>query len=284
MEENKEVKYCACNCGEVVTRKRTKFIYGHSKNLSAQEPPKCLCVCGLPTRFDQWSNSWNEFVNNHYLMPEEIKTKITVGKIKGNLERRNKMVEELPEPPDCACGCKEKVTLKTRGYPEWNEFVLGHSTKNKEIPEETKKKLSDIGKTRTGEQTNFYGKHHIPESKKKLSELAKLRVGPKSGGWKGGIHPIYKRIRTCERYTIWRLGTFERDHFTCQHCEDKKGGNLHAHHKKLFNSIIKEHNIFTIEQAVACKELWDLNNGIALCRKCHIKEHKRLNKLTQLAA
>ena len=30
-----------------------------------------------------------------------------------------------------------------------------------------------------------------------------------------------------------------------------------------------ENNISTIEQALECKELWDMNNGYSICYKCH---------------
>lgn len=33
--------------------------------------------------------------------------------------------------------------------------------------------------------------------------------------------------------------------------------------------MLEENNIKTMEQALKCKELWDVNNGIVLCNKCH---------------
>ena len=48
-----------------------------------------------------------------------------------------------------------------------------------------------------------------------------------------------------------------------------------AHHIKTRSSIVKKFNIKTIKQALKCSELWDINNGITLCKKCHSKTFKK---------
>ncbi len=35
------------------------------------------------------------------------------------------------------------------------------------------------------------------------------------------------------------------------------------------NAILKENNITSLDQALNCQELWDISNGITLCKKCH---------------
>ena len=50
---------------------------------------------------------------------------------------------------------------------------------------------------------------------------------------------------------------------------------LEIHHAKSFNDICKDNNITTIKQALTCKEIWSLDNGISLCYSCH----KNLEKL-----
>ena len=66
----------------------------------------------------------------------------------------------------------------------------------------------------------------------------------------------------------WRLKVFQRDNFTCQECE-QRGGSLESHHiipfKDLFGTSI-EHRIF------------DIDNGITLCQKCHAKIDKYRGK------
>ena len=76
----------------------------------------------------------------------------------------------------------------------------------------------------------------------------------------------------------WRSDIFQRDDYICQEC-DKRGGNLECHHKKEFSIILKENNIKTLDEAIHCEELWNLNNGITLCEKCHNKTKKGRRKI-----
>jgi 5-methylcytosine-specific restriction endonuclease McrA len=102
----------------------------------------------------------------------------------------------------------------------------------------------------------------------------------KNPAWKGGITPLMKRIRHSFQYRQWRSDVFTRDNFTCQDC-GRRGGDLEAHHfLKEFAKIIEECKITTFEQAMKCEELWNINNGITLCKKCHNKtKHFVLNSI-----
>lgn len=42
-------------------------------------------------------------------------------------------------------------------------------------------------------------------------------------------------------------------------------------------TIIRENNIMTLTDAVKCEELWNINNGITLCKECHKKTDSYLN-------
>lgn len=46
-------------------------------------------------------------------------------------------------------------------------------------------------------------------------------------------------------------------------------GKTGIYSKKSFSDIIKRNSIDTIEKAINCLELRDLNNGITLCKECH---------------
>lgn len=119
------------------------------------------------------------------------------------------------------------------------------------------------------------GWHHTKKAKKRIGLTQK---GEKNCSWKGGITSLYLRIRRCFEYRQWRSDVFTRDNFTCQDCGDNKGGNLKAHHRKSFSSILQYYEITTIEEAINCEELWNINNGITLCEDCHKKLHKELKK------
>lgn len=78
-------------------------------------------------------------------------------------------------------------------------------------------------------------------------------------------------------YRNWRRLVFERDGFRCvlcgyQSCKRINGrSDIQADHIKPYSVIIQEHSIQTFEQAVECKELWDVANGRTLCQPCHKK-------------
>lgn len=55
-------------------------------------------------------------------------------------------------------------------------------------------------------------------------------------------------------------------------CTSNNQTYIGAHHKTSLSSIINKYNITLIDEAKKCVELWDINNGITLCRDCHIEE------------
>ena len=70
-----------------------------------------------------------------------------------------------------------------------------------------------------------------------------------------------EKERLVEGYGVWRNAVFTRDKFTCQCCEDNRGGNLIAHH---------------LDSWDWCKEKrLEVNNGITLCKPCHKKFHDK---------
>jgi len=97
--------------------------------------------------------------------------------------------------------------------------------------------------------------------------------GKNSYLWKGGITPIIKQIRNSNKYKQWRQDIFIRDDFTCQKC-GQVGGELEAHHIKSFSKLIQEVKKYLpllslYEGAMIYTPLWNLKNGITLCKKCH---------------
>lgn len=86
--------------------------------------------------------------------------------------------------------------------------------------------------------------------------------------------PFHKSIRELYRYREWRSSIFRRDNFICVLC-GKRGYVEADHHPTRFVHIIRKYSIKTLEQAINCKELWDINNGRTLCRKCHLVNFSR---------
>lgn len=121
--------------------------------------------------------------------------------------------------------------------------------------------------------TEFRGRKGIKAWNEGLNQFTDKRVAKWSGknnpNWKGGISPLMVKIRRCSQYRNWRTSIFTRDNYICQMCK-KRGRDLQAdHYPKMFCDVIKDNKIDTFEKAHLCKELWDLNNGRTLCKKCH---------------
>jgi hypothetical protein len=172
------------------------------------------------------------------------------------------------------------------------EKLSGENNPNygKHIPPEQKVKLSAA---KTGERHWIYGTHRSDETKEKIRiansgencyhygqspsletrmKMSESQKGDKCYNWKGGITALNHAIRTCLQNREWILSVFKRDNFTCQKCGATKV-YLHAHHIRLFADILRENNITTLEEAISCIALWDINNGISYCEECHKEEH-----------
>lgn len=98
------------------------------------------------------------------------------------------------------------------------------------------------------------------------------------------ITKIKNQIRASIEYRIWRQNVFIKDNFTCREC-GQKGGYLEAHHIKSFSELCKEAweylPLFNkYDACIAYIPMWDINNGITLCNKCHKNKYHgwRLNE------
>jgi 5-methylcytosine-specific restriction endonuclease McrA len=186
--------------------------------------------------------------------------------------------------PVCACGCGQKIIIKPQHHWEGiPDYIRGHQPQNQKgenAPNWKGGKVKCICKCGCGKaffrkssEVNKEGNFYSYKCKGKWE--SKNRKGDKCPSWKGGITSLYKQIRACDKYEEWRKAIFARDNYTCQDCGGNTGGNLTAHHEKEFAKILQENHITTLEQALACKELWDINNGRTLCEDCHIEEHTK---------
>jgi hypothetical protein len=116
-----------------------------------------------------------------------------------------------------------------------------------------------------GHTRGMTGKKHSQETKNIMS---KKSIGRKPSNKMGGETSLNKRIYYSSKYIQWRSNIFQRDKWTCQTC-NIKGVLLEAHHKKRYALILKENKIRSYEDAMNCKELWNIDNGVTLCKDCH---------------
>ncbi len=129
--------------------------------------------------------------------------------------------------------------------------------------------------------TNSLGRIISEEHKRRIGDAHRGKpllknLGSNNSNWKGGITPLVNKIRNHLRYKQWVSEIYQRDYWTCQKCNKKKGIKLIAHHKppNTFSNLLEKYRITTILEALNCKELWNINHGITWCRKCHVKFHK----------
>lgn len=128
---------------------------------------------------------------------------------------------------------------------------------------------------------NKYRQGKIPWNKgKKCPGIGGRKPGGTSWtkGKFGKDHPCYKEekkhhflklIRETYKYRQWRSDVFTKDDFTCVFC-GIRGCYLEAdHYPRRFIDIINEYQIKTLDEAINCEELWNINNGRTVCVNCH---------------
>ena len=144
--------------------------------------------------------------------------------------------------------------------PEVREKLRQAGLRRRHTPEELKK----ISESQMGEKNHMWGKR-----------------GKDHPTWKGGVTPLKIKLRVSPEYIQWRLKIFIRDNFTCQKC-GQVSGNIEAHHIKQISILIQEAKTIMplFDLYTACliyAPLWDISNGVTLCKECHKKTKSYLN-------
>lgn len=77
-----------------------------------------------------------------------------------------------------------------------------------------------------------------------------------------------KIIREAYSFLYFRSDVLKRDNYTCQDC----GAKYH------YENPIEAHHIVPVKDGGSC----DLSNGIALCKRCHVKVGRKLNNARRI--
>ena len=145
----------------------------------------------------------------------------------------------------------------------------------------TEKHRENLSKSHAGLIMGDDARKNLSISVKKSWEKPERRITKKRK--RTSYVDTYRDIRHSALYYEWRKKVFLRDAFICKLC-GKAGGDLNAHHK---NKTFKELTIdmsnnlplmSLYDASIIYTPLWDVENGITLCKKCHMEIHKRRNK------
>ncbi len=71
---------------------------------------------------------------------------------------------------------------------------------------------------------------------------------------------------------IWKSNVFQRDGLKCRVCNSENS----------FENRLEAHHIIPIRDIVDSKMALDIDNGITICRKCHMKIHYRENEFVDI--
>jgi len=162
----------------------------------------------------------------------------------------------------CCVGCRSELYKKRPPSPN---LKLGREKGTNHLEGIPKSKASN--KKRSKSHKKFW-----KENPELLKERGKKIRGEKHYRWKGGTTKLNRSIRTMHENRKWMDAVKERDK-NCQHCESVK--ELESHHIISFANLLDTNKITNRDEARECKELWDIKNGITLCRKCHYKLDNR---------
>lgn len=107
----------------------------------------------------------------------------------------------------------------------------------------------------------------LPENREAMRKTQRDRVEAGLHNLYRGVTALYTLIRKSAQYKQWRTAIYKRDGYRCQNCGRIE--ELQADHIKQFAYILMENDVKSVEDAIACTPLWDLNNGRTLCVPCH---------------
>jgi len=170
----------------------------------------------------------------------------------------------------CSENIKKRISKKLKGFKHTEEtrkkMSLAHKGEKSYLWKggRIKVKCAWCGKEKMVDPYKLKKQKNFFCNKKCLGKWeSKYMTQEKASNWQGGITPQNAIIRSSIEYRLWRKAVYERDNWICQKCGES-GGKLNAHHINNFADYPE------IRFAI--------DNGVTLCKKCHIKFHKKYGR------
>ena len=253
----------SCEIGALVSY-IMKFNSGQFKN---GFEPWCKGTRGLmksnKTSFKKGQTPWNKGIKG--AMEAWNRTNIYIKCCHCEKEFRITNSEQIHGRKYCSNYCR---TQSSRGHIPWNKntkgLQIGWNKGTKGVVKPNK------GCFKKGQMSWSKGKKFSDELRKKLSlSHIGILVGPKHPQWKGGLTPLIQKIKNLPEYKEWYREVLKRDKYTCRNCKKYNSPRITAHHLKSFAYLVNSLENKTLDEAKQLKELWNLDNGVALCHPCH---------------
>lgn len=175
--------------------------------------------------------------------------------------------------------------VKQRNENVKKTWAEGKYANRKKPTEEQKTKISIALKKNGHKPPSWLGKKHSKETIEKLKKCKKGfkpitagLCGELNPNWKGGRTHWRMKLLKSEEYINWKKSVLKKDNLSCTEC-NVKYIRLDVHHIIPLSILLDKYNINSYEQAVECKELWNMNNGQTLCWDCHKKTNSYGSKL-----
>jgi hypothetical protein len=156
---------------------------------------------------------------------------------------------------------KKIIGKKNTGTPQ--------SIKTRKLRSEKNKKIIHTKEWREKQSASLKGRKITWSDK-----LSAARQGIPYDDWLGYITPLNRKIRSSKKYFDWRNAVYKRDNYCDCFSGVKGNGNLNAHHIIPFSVLLERNHILTFKEAMNCKELWDINNGVTMIDSSHAAYHQ----------
>lgn len=162
----------------------------------------------------------------------------------------------------CCKGCRSELYKQREPSPN---LELGREKGTNHLEGIPKSKSSNKKRSKSH-------KKWCKENPDKLKARGEKIRGDKHYRWKGGSSKLNKSIRTMTENRKWMVAVKKRDK-KCRICDSIV--NLEADHIIPLALLIEQYKITNRDEARACRKLWDIKNGLTLCRRCHYKKDNR---------
>lgn len=180
----------------------------------------------------------------------------------------------------CSRDCSISATFKGKPFTEEHKVNLSRSLKGK-VHKNKEEKQHKICKYCKKDYIPCYKKQKYCSSKcfatveikgKPVKESVKQKISMtrrKLSKFDGYAISTNKLLRNSHKWKLWREKVFIRDDYTCKKCE-LRGCYLEPHHIIQVKECIEKGDLDMI---------FDIDNGMTLCRPCHKKIHGWKTKL-----